>query len=514
MAMQLRPRVSLGSLPTPSVKIGRGRGRAVKTKVLEAVSRDSVSNMVNVERQSVTHHKNEAIEWAQAPKFHQNDGGKISLPNKVSPGVEAGIKREAVGGEEEKVKEESDEDSKSPGLLDGQSDLDDEIRTRNRKLAYALGTTPFPGHKLPTPHNVEEVVALLTVAHGPATRPDKVPKPDNSVSGCGEVPSVLDAVIRTLLSANTHNSNSSKAFAGLIDRFGLVPEYGEVEGVKGRSDAGTVDWDAVRRADLDDVVNSIRKGGMAPTKGRRIKNLLDAVWKESIERKRAERIKKEGSAKQEDEETIKKEPLDNYSIDDEDGDLSLDYIHKLTDEEAREKLTSFDGVGPKTASCVMLFCLQRDSFAVDTHVFRLSKFLKWVPAKATRETTYAHLDVRVPAEHKYALHNLLIRHGRTCKECKAGPKHRGKKRASSETSLDLSPGPGPKMRKVWIGTGMMKEILVEVPDTGQEGEAESEKCVLRALLKRQRDEKAKAKMEAKEGMDAKTKGEGGGVDVV
>ncbi|PWW79348.1 DNA glycosylase [Tuber magnatum] len=516
MAMQLRPRVSAGPLPSPYVKIGKGRGKTAKTKVLESVAEGNVSNLVNVKRQRVTHHKNEGIEWAQAPKFlqYENNDKKISLLGKEPPRVEAVIKREAA--DDEGVKEESDEDIKSPGLLDGQSDIDNEIKLRNRKLAYALGTTPFPNHKLPTAHDVEEVVALLTVAHGPAIRPDKVPKPDNSVSGCGEVPSVLDAVIRTILSANTHNSNSSKAFAGLIDRFGLVPECVEV-GVNGRSDAGTVDWDAVRRADLDDVVNAIRKGGMAPTKGRRIKNLLDVVWKESIERKRIERIKKEDSMKQEDgikmEETIKKEPLDNHGIDDEDGDLSLDYIHELSDEEAREKLTTFDGVGPKTASCVMLFCLQRDSFAVDTHVFRLSKFLKWVPAKATRETTYAHLDVRVPAEHKYALHNLLIRHGRTCKECKAGPKHRGKKRASSETSMDFSPGPGPKMRKVWIGTGMMKEILVEVPDIGQEGEAESEKCVLRALLKRQRDDKAKAKMEAKEGMDVKTKGECGGVGV-
>ncbi|KAG0131214.1 DNA glycosylase [Tuber indicum] len=478
--------------------------------------------MANAKRQRVIHPKNEAIEWAQTPKFLQSENDeKASLPNENTPRIEVVIKREAT--ENEAVKEGSDEDIESPGLPNGQSDLDGETKTRNRKLAYALGTTPFPNHKLPTPHDVEEVVALLTVAHGPAIRPDKVPKPDNSVSGCGEVPSVLDAVIRTLLSANTHNSNSSKAFAGLIDRFGLVPECSEVEGVKGRSDAGTVDWDAVRRADLDDVVNSIRKGGMAPTKGRRIKNLLDAVWKESIEHKRAERVKEEGSTKLEDgikmedsiekEETVKKEPLSNPGKDDEDGDLSLDYIHKLSDDEARQKLTSFDGVGPKTASCVMLFCLRRDSFAVDTHVFRLSKFLKWVPAKATRETTYAHLDVRVPAEHKYALHNLLIRHGRTCKECKAGPKHKGKKRVSSETSLDLSPEPGPRMRKVWIGTGMMKEILVEVPDIGQEGEAESEKCVLRALLKRQRDEKVRAKMEPKEGVDAKTRGQCGGVNV-
>jgi endonuclease III len=47
-------------------------------------------------------------------------------------------------------------------------------------------------------------------------------------------------------------------------------------------------------------------------------------------------------------------------------------------------LESFKGVGPKTASCVLLFCLSRDSFAVDTHVFRLSKQLGWVPGKATR----------------------------------------------------------------------------------------------------------------------------------
>lgn len=40
------------------------------------------------------------------------------------------------------------------------------------------------------------------------------------------------------------------------------------------------------------------------------------------------------------------------------------------------------------ASCVLLFCLARDSFAVDTHVFRLSQQLGWVPAKATRSARF------------------------------------------------------------------------------------------------------------------------------
>jgi endonuclease-3 len=83
-----------------------------------------------------------------------------------------------------------------------------------------------------------------------------------------------------------------------------------------------------------------------------------------------------------------------------------------------EELVSFDGVGPKTASCVLLFCLGRDSFAVDTHVFRLSKVLGWVPDKANRISAQAHLEKRVPDELKYGLHVLMIQHGRVCKGCK------------------------------------------------------------------------------------------------
>ena len=141
--------------------------------------------------------------------------------------------------------------------------------------------------------------------------------------------------------------------------------------------------------------------------------------------------------------------------------------------------------------------LQRSSFPVDTHVFRLSRYLNWVPIKATRETTYAHLDTKIPAELKYPLHNLLIRHGRTCKHCKAGPKPKvaGRKRKSDSvvvaqpSSPEAGEVPKMKMKKVWVGTGMMKEVMVEVPDEGQEGETESEKCVLRELVRRSRKPK-------------------------
>ena len=55
-------------------------------------------------------------------------------------------------------------------------------------------------------------------------------------------------------------------------------------------------------------------------------------------------------------------------------------------------------MGKKTVACVLMFCLAREEFPVDTHVWRISKSLGWVPAKATRDTTYEHLNVRVPPD--------------------------------------------------------------------------------------------------------------------
>ena len=61
-------------------------------------------------------------------------------------------------------------------------------------------------------------------------------------------------------------------------------------------------------------------------------------------------------------------------------------------------LDRFKGVGAKTVACVMMFCLARDEFPVDTHVWRISKKLGWVPGKANRDDTYRHMNIRVPAD--------------------------------------------------------------------------------------------------------------------
>ena len=80
--------------------------------------------------------------------------------------------------------------------------------------------------------------------------------------------------------------------------------------------------------------------------------------------------------------------------------------------QSRAELCRFKGVGPKTASCVMLFELQRQDFPVDTHVWKIAIALGWVPKSASRDQTYEHLNEIVPDEIKYELHVLLVRHGK------------------------------------------------------------------------------------------------------
>jgi DNA-(apurinic or apyrimidinic site) lyase len=91
----------------------------------------------------------------------------------------------------------------------------------------------------------------------------------------------------------------------------------------------------------------------------------------------------------------------------------------MNTEEAYVALIQYPGIGVKTAACVILFCLQRPCYAVDTHVWRLTKDLGWVPPKANEIKTFAHCQVRVPDEYKYKLHQLFWHHGQECVRCRA-----------------------------------------------------------------------------------------------
>ncbi|KAL8855482.1 MAG: hypothetical protein Q9178_007864 [Gyalolechia marmorata] len=279
------------------------------------------------------------------------------------------------------------------------------------------GVSPFPDWPHPTPEECQQVNDLLSSIHGKVKAPEQIPEPSATVAGCGEVPSVLDALIRTLLSAATSGTNSSRAFQGLIE------EYGRKSTGIGK---GSVDWDAVRRSDVSRVFNAIKSGGLADVKSKKIKLILDMVYEENQARRNAlVKARQEADAtkaaaiapkgaEHESEETK------NVEIQAADEDvLSLDYLHSMPSQEAFNHMLRYPGIGVKTASCVTMFCLRRPSFAVDTHVFRLCQWLGWAPEKANRDTTFMHCEVMVPDELKYSLHQLLIQHGKKCGRCRA-----------------------------------------------------------------------------------------------
>ncbi|UZJ55265.1 hypothetical protein CBS101457_004585 [Exobasidium rhododendri] len=237
-----------------------------------------------------------------------------------------------------------------------------------RKLATlraSLDTGPFPDWKRPTPEEALEVAEILTEAHGYKTMPKKQPpKGDDRWGGCGDVASVLDATVRTILSCNTNGANSRNAHRSLCDRFGKN------------------NWQAILDAKHSDVADALRCGGLHEAKARTIQGVL----RDTLERH---------------------------------GKLSLDHLHQAESRQVMEELISFKGVGPKVASCVSAFCIGKEEMAVDTHVYRLCKKLGWVPEKATRDQTYYHLSERIAGPLKYPLHVLLIKHGKACSNCSA-----------------------------------------------------------------------------------------------
>jgi DNA-(apurinic or apyrimidinic site) lyase len=282
-----------------------------------------------------------------------------------------------------------------------------------KKNTYGLtpGVSPFPELTRPTSEECEEVNRLLSSIHGEVVAPTTIPEPSLTVTGCGEVPSVLDALIRTLLSGATTGKNSARAFNGLVQRFGILSE-----GIG----KGSVNWEAVRQATVKDVFEAIKSGGLADIKSKNLKAILDIVHEDNQARRN---VFLDAESK---DHTVPKLVPDKAEKDKEyeiacadQNFLSLNHLHNLSTEEAMTNLIKYPGIGPKTAACVVLFCLQRPCFAVDTHIFRLCRWLGWVPAKANEVTAFSHLEVRIPDHLKYSLHSLFIRHGKSCPRCRA-----------------------------------------------------------------------------------------------
>jgi endonuclease-3 len=170
----------------------------------------------------------------------------------------------------------------------------------------------------------------------------------------------LSELIATILSQNTSDQNSHRAYASLRSRFST--------------------WEQARRASVRTIAAAIRSGGLADVKAERIKRILNQIHKDRT-------------------------------------DLDLSFLKRWRTEKIKEYLGAFKGVGHKTIACVLLFSLGRPVMPVDTHVWRVSRRMGLVPVKADPRRTETILEGLVPGKMIYEFHMNLIAHGR--KLCKA-----------------------------------------------------------------------------------------------
>jgi len=81
----------------------------------------------------------------------------------------------------------------------------------------------------------------------------------------------------------------------------------------------------------------------------------------------------------------------------------------------REELVRLPGVGRKTANVVLNCWFGHETFAVDTHIFRVGNRTGLAKGK-TPEQVEAQLEKKVPQPFRLGAHHWLILHGRyTCK---------------------------------------------------------------------------------------------------
>jgi endonuclease-3 len=166
---------------------------------------------------------------------------------------------------------------------------------------------------------------------------------------------ILDELVSTILSQNTNDINRDRAFSRLKKRF----------------DA----WEKVRDAQEEQVIEAIRPAGLANQKGPRIQDILQEIT--------AER-----------------------------GSLDLEFLRTIPDSEALEWLKKFKGVGPKTASIVLLFSLDKPAFPVDTHIFRVTGRVGLRPSNMSADKAHIYLAEIFPPRTYKAAHLNIIRLGR------------------------------------------------------------------------------------------------------
>jgi endonuclease-3 len=169
-----------------------------------------------------------------------------------------------------------------------------------------------------------------------------------------KTPDPVDLLIATILSQNTNDKNSYKAFRNLKDNF--------------------KNWETLEQLPASKIENYIKVAGLGKQKSKAIKGFLNQLKKER-------------------------------------GKISLDYLTKMDDFEVIENLTTHPGIGVKTASCVLLFSMERNICPVDTHVHRTTNRIGLVDTK-TPDKSFVILNENLPAGIAHQFHTNLIKLGR------------------------------------------------------------------------------------------------------
>ena len=236
--------------------------------------------------------------------------------------------------------------------------------------------------KRPSEEECAYIVRELGKLHPSVLEDTKEQTKSSDSQSCGLQRDILDGVVSTMLSQNTTNANSTRAFANLKKAFPT--------------------WDTVAKlpspAKLEEAIHC---GGLAKIKAQRILSICQTLQQER------------GSPP------------------------SLEYLRDCSNAEIQKELMRFPGLGKKTISCVLLFTLRREEFPVDTHVYRIAKQLKWVPTNYSRDDAYDYLNSVVPPKLKRNLHCLLIQHGRECHRCAARGKPQFPPRDGSKLDCPL-----------------------------------------------------------------------------
>ena len=173
-----------------------------------------------------------------------------------------------------------------------------------------------------------------------------------------KIPDPVDLLIATILSQNTNDRNSYKAFKNLKDNFR--------------------NWGELERLPASRIERYIKVAGLSKQKSKAIKGFLRQILKKR-------------------------------------GKISLDYLDEKSSSEVIDDLTGYNGIGIKTATCVLLFSMERNICPVDTHVHRTTNRMGLVNTKSPDKTFYI-LNENFPEGIAHQFHTNLIKLGRSiCK---------------------------------------------------------------------------------------------------